>query len=145
MDFLYFNLTHALIVHDQIIELSGGLPGTKDKGQIESVLEHIKNDDYYPTLEEKLNHLVFSVAKFHCFTDGNKRSAIALGAYFLEINGYDWLVNRFIRELENIVVWVVEGLICKELLLELISSLCRGDDYPEELKLELIDVLGALG
>lgn len=70
MAIFYFDLAHAIRVHDQIIELSGGLPGTKDAGQIDSVLEHIQNDDYYPDLQDKLTHLVFAVAKFHCFNDG---------------------------------------------------------------------------
>lgn len=144
METLYFDLTHAIRVHDQIIELSGGLSGTKDAGQLDSVLAHIQNDDYYPLFDDKLTHLVFALTKFHCFIDGNKRSALALGAYFLEINGYDWLVYHFIREMENFVVWVADGHICKELLLKLINCLLNGDDYPETVKLELIDVLGGL-
>jgi death-on-curing protein len=65
-----------------------------------------------------------------------------LGAYLLELNGYDWLVSHFIREMENIVVWVAEGSIRKELLRQLLGCLCNGDDYPDDLKLELIDRLG---
>ena len=42
-----------------------------------------------PTYTEKLTHLVFSINKFHAFNDGNKRSSLSLGAYFLELNGYD--------------------------------------------------------
>lgn len=144
MEILYFDLAHAIRVHDYIVETIGGLPGTKDEGQLDSVLAHIQNDEYYPALEDKLTHLVFALAKFHCFTDGNKRSAIALGAYFLELNGYDWLVSHFIREMENIVVWVAEGSVRKELLLQLITCLCNADEYPEELKLELIDAAGGL-
>lgn len=144
METLYFDLEHAIRVHDQIIELSGGLAGIKDAGQLDSVLAHIQNDDYYPLLDDKLTHLLFALAKFHSFVDGNKRSAIALGAYFLELNGYDWLVAHFIREMENIVVWVADGHIGKGLLLELINCLLNGDDYPETVKLELIDVLGGL-
>ena len=37
-------------VHDWIIEHSGGLPGTKGLGQLESIVEHIQNDLYYPHL-----------------------------------------------------------------------------------------------
>jgi len=144
VDIFYFDLAHALGVHDKIIEISGGLHGIKDAGQLESILEHIQTDEYYPMLEDKLTHIVFAVAKFHCFVDGNKRSAIALGAYFLELNGYDRLVSNFIREMENIVVWVVEGRIHRDMLLQLINSLCSGDDYPEEIKLNLIDVLGGM-
>ncbi len=141
MAFLYFNLEHAIQLHDRIIEISGGLPGIKDCGQLDSVLEHIQVDNYYLEMEDKLTHLVFSLVKFHCFMDGNKRSGIALGAYFLELNGYAWMVCHFIREMENIVVWVAEGFVRKELLLKLIAMLCNGDDYSEDLKLELIDAL----
>lgn len=144
MEIFYFDLEHAIREHDLIIEISGGLHGIKDAGQLDSVLGNIQIDDYYPTLEDKLTHLVFALIKFHCFMDGNKRSSIALGAYFLELNGYDWLVSHFIREMENIVVWVAEGKISRDLLLKLISTLCNGDDYSEELKLELIDALGGI-
>tara|TARA_R110002073_G_scaffold23863_2_gene81084 strand:- start:557 stop:1003 length:447 start_codon:yes stop_codon:yes gene_type:complete len=139
---LYFDTEHAVEVHDWIIEKSGGLAGTKNRGQLESVLEHIQNDLYYPTFEEKLNHLIFAINKFHAFNDGNKRSSLLLGAYFLELNGYEYCVEHFVIEMENIVVWLAENKISKELLLKLITSLIMDDDYPEELKLELLESVG---
>lgn len=143
MDFtvLYFDPEHAISQHDWIIAHSGGLSGIKDAGQISSVLEHIQNDSYYPTFEEKLNHLVFAINKFHAFNDGNKRSSLVLGAYFLELNGYDYCVKKFVLEMENIVVWLAEGKISKELLLKLITSLIMDVDYPEVLKIELINAI----
>jgi death-on-curing protein len=135
---LYFDVHHAVQVHDWIIEQSGGLAGIKDLGQLESVLVHIQNDIYYPTFEEKLCHLVFAVNKFHAFNDGNKRSSLSLGAYFLELNGYEYCVKKFVLEMENIVVWIAKNNISKELLLKLITSLIMDNDYSEELKLELI-------
>lgn len=138
---LYFDVAHAIREHAWIIEHSGGLPGVKDEGQLSSVLEHIQNDLYYPSFEEKLNHLVFAINKFHAFNDGNKRSSLVLGAYFLEINGYDYCVKKFVQEMENIVVWLAEGKISKELLLKLITSLIVDDEYPETLKLELVEAL----
>lgn len=139
---LYFDIKHAVEIHDWIIEHSGGLSGIKDLGPLESVLEHIQNDMYYPTFEEKLNHLVFAINKFHAFNDGNKRSSLSLGAYFLELNGYDYCVQKFVAEMENIVVWVARNDISKELLLKLITSLVMDDSYSEELKLELIAAVG---
>jgi len=138
---IYFDVVHAIGVHDWIIEHSGGLAGVKNAGQLSSVLEHIQNDLYYPSFEEKLNHLVFSINKFHAFHDGNKRSSLALGAYFLELNGYDYCVKKFVQEMENIVVWLAEGQISKELLLKLLASLIMDDEYPEALKLELVEAL----
>lgn len=138
---LYFDVAHAIREHDWIIEHSGGLPGVKDEGQLSSVLDHIQNDLYYPSFEEKLNHLVFAINKFHAFNDGNKRSSLVLGAYFLELNGYDYCVKKFVQEMENIVVWLAEGKISKDLLLKLVTSLIFDDEYPETLKLELVEVL----
>lgn len=134
---LYFEAVHAIDIHDWIIDVSGGLAGIKDEGQLDSVLTHIQNDAYYPTFEEKLCHLIFSINKFHAFNDGNKRSSLVLGAYFLELNGYDFCVKKFSLELENIVVWVAEGKVSKELLLKLVTSIIMDEEYPENLKLEL--------
>lgn len=136
---LYFDLKHAVEVHDWIIENSGGLAGINNLGLIESALEHIQNDDYYPTFEEKLNHLIFAINKFHAFTDGNKRSSLSLGAYFLELNGYEYCVKKFMSEMENIAVWIADNKISKELLLKLVSSILMDDEYPENLKLELFE------
>ena len=135
---LYFDARHAIEVHDYIIEVSGGLHGNRDIGLLESVLDHIQNDMYYPSFHEKLTHLVFSVNKFHAFNDGNKRASLSLGAYFLELNGYDYCVSTFMLRMENIVVWVAEGKIDKDLLGEMVVSLIEEDDYNESLKLKII-------
>ena len=137
----YFDVTHAIRTHDWIIEHSEGLPGVKDAGQIESVLEHIQNDLYYPTFEEKLTHLVFGINKFHGFNDGNKRSSLVLGAYFLKLNGYEYCVKDFVLAMENVVVWLAEGKVGKELLQKLITSLIMENEYPEYLKLELLEAI----
>lgn len=139
---LYFDVKHAVDVHDWIIDVSGGLPGIKDVGQIDSILGHIQNDVYYPNFEDKLCHLIFGINKFHAFNDGNKRSSLVLGAYFLKLNGYDYCVEKFSLEMENIVVWLAEGKIDKDLLNRLITSLLMDDEYPEALKLELIQSVG---
>jgi len=136
---LYFDSNHAVEVHDWIIDNSGGLHGVIDLGRLESVLEHIKNDVYYPSLEEKLCHLIFSINKNHAFCDGNKRSSMTLGAYFLELNGYDYCVEKFVIEMEEVVVWIAENKINKDLLLKLVTSIIMDDEYPEELKLELYE------
>lgn len=134
----YFDIRHAIEVHDWIIDNSGGLAGQRDIGSLESVLTHIQNDLYYPVFEDKLTHIVFSINKFHAFNDGNKRSSLVLGAYFLEINGYHYCVSKFVEEMENIVVWVAENKVDKVLLHKLISSLLEDDDYSESLKYELL-------
>jgi len=139
--YIYFDIEHAIRTHDFIIDNSGGNSGIIEIGKIESVLEHIQNDLYYPEFEEKLTHLVFSVNKFHAFNDGNKRTSIALGAYLLEVNGIEYCIDKFIIEMENIAVYVADNKIDKDLLQEIISSILIDDDFSEELKLKIIDAL----
>lgn len=96
MEINFFTSDYAIKIHDKIIEISGGRSGIKDYGNIDSPLTHIQNDDYYPTFEDKLTHLVFSFNKFHAFNDGNKRTSIAMGAFFLGVNGLELFVDKFI-------------------------------------------------
>lgn len=119
----YIDLEFALQVHKIVIEESGGLPGIKEQGQLTSVLEHIQNDDYYPTFEDKLTHLIYSTVQFHMFYDGNKRTAISLGLYFMNLNHYTYADDRFILEMENVVVSIAENKISKEELKKIIVTI----------------------
>lgn len=138
----YFDIKHAIKLHDWIINNSGGLPRNREIGLLDSALQHIQNDMYYPTFEEKLKHLVYAVNKFHPFNDGNKCSSLILGTFFLEINGYDYCVKKFVQEMEEIVVWLAESKIKDDLLLEIISSIINEDEFSESLKLKIIESVG---
>jgi death-on-curing protein len=138
MEFQYFSVDFAIEVHDGIIRESGGFRGIRDKGLIESTLEHVKNDFYYPELEDKLTHILFSFNKNHCFNDGNKRASIALLTYFLSINNLSSFITKFTLEMENVVVDVADNVVDRDLLHELICCLVYEDEFNEELKLKLI-------
>ncbi len=142
LQIFYFDIKHSIKVHDWIIKNSGGLDGQREINLLSSALEHIQNDLYYPTFEEKLSHLVFSVNKFHPFIDGNKRSSLVLGTYFLELNGYDYCINEFIIKMENIVVWLADNKISKDLLLDIIKSIINEDEFSESIKLKLVESIG---
>lgn len=129
-------------MHDEIINQSGGLLGILNIGLLESVIEHIQNDLYYPELENKLTHLFYSINKNHSFQDGNKRASIALSAYFLEINNCSFQTGRFIEQMENIAVDVADNRIDKDLLFEIIYSIIYEGDYSEDLKLKIIYAKG---
>ncbi len=144
MGCIYFTSAYAIKIHDKIIEISGGINGVKDFGNIDSPINHIQNDDYYPSFEEKLIHLVYSFNKNHAFNDGNKRTSIAIGAFFLEVNGLETLVNKFIIEMENIAVTVADNIIDKALLSEIIFSIINEEEYSEELKLKIIHALSQI-
>lgn len=108
-------------IHNSVIKKSGGLAGVKDIGQLESVLAHIQNPDYYPTFLDQITHLVYSIAKFHIFNDGNKRSAILSGALFLTLNNYDRSIDLFVRGMEVPIIEAVTNHITKDELKDIIG------------------------
>ena len=44
MAFMYFDTVHAIEVHDEIINNSGGVLGILNIGLLESTLDHVQND-----------------------------------------------------------------------------------------------------
>ena len=142
MAWVYLTLEQAIEIHRKTVEVSGGgLFGHLEIGKLDAVLQHIQNDDYYPTFDAKLTHLFFCSCKFHCFEDGNKRIAISLCAQMLLLNGYLRSVNVFIRESENISYHVAAGSISKELLGEWIEAVLRGNEDEESLKLKILNAI----
>ena len=136
---IYITLEQAKIIHQKTIQYSGG--GTYehlDLGRLDSVLEHIQNDDYYPNFVDKITHLFFCTCQFHCFADGNKRLAITLCAQFLLLNGYMAIAKDFFRVMENISYQVAAGKIEKNLLHKIMQAIMdQTYDLDEELKLEI--------
>ncbi|MDP3663640.1 MAG: type II toxin-antitoxin system death-on-curing family toxin [Nitrosomonas sp.] len=142
MALTYLTLEQAIEIHAKTVEVSGGgTLGHLDLGKLESVLQNIQNDDYYPTFEEKLTHLFFSACKFHCFQDGNKRIAITLSAQMLLFNGYMYCASSFLREMENISYHVAAGNIDKELLQEIITAHLMEEENSESLKLKILNAI----
>lgn len=142
MAIVYLTLEKAIEIHRKTVEVSGGgALGILDTGALDSVLQHIQNDEYYPTFEDKLTHLFFCACNFHCFQDGNKRIAIALGAQFLIYNGYVFIASTFIREMENISYHVAAGVINKELLNEVVCAVINDSMDDEELKLKILNAI----
>jgi death-on-curing protein len=98
---------------------------------------HIQNDDYYPTIVDKVTHLLHSIACFHCFSNGNKRGAVAASAEFLFLNRYILRTASFIEFMENYVVYVADNIIDKPLLHEIMDAYLRGEEDGEALKLTI--------
>ena len=101
-------------IHNKVLKLSGGLKGYKDKLGLKKVCDFVQNDLYYPEFLDKLEYIIFSISKNHFFNDGNKRTSIAVGAYFLIENGYDKKITEYIRDMEDAVIELVENKISRE-------------------------------
>ncbi|MDD3721225.1 MAG: RhuM family protein [Lutibacter sp.] len=67
-------------------ELFGREKDASFKSSLRSVYQTFDGKDVYPSIEEKAANLLYFIVKNHSFTDGNKRIAAGLFAYFLDKN-----------------------------------------------------------
>jgi len=51
-------------------------------------------------------------------------------------------VDKFIVEMENIVVWLAESKIDDSLLLDIVTSIIHEDEFNESIKLRLFEAIG---
>jgi death-on-curing protein len=110
-DFLTWDLVVAL--HRISLEQWGGIDGVRDRAGLESALGAAENVHFYGggDLHEIAAAYAFHLAESQGFLDGNKRTAIACAATFLEFNGcrdraddlvlYDAMIAIARRELDK--------------------------------------------
>ena len=123
----YISIEDVVWIHDRLINEYWWLAWVKNQWQIESVLENIQNNIYYPDFLDKMNHLFFCLIMFHCFNDGNKRTAITSLAYFLELN--DVYIPDILPKLEDIVIWVAKWIISKDETYKILKSMLISFEY----------------
>ncbi|WP_026943596.1 type II toxin-antitoxin system death-on-curing family toxin [Helicobacter rodentium] len=123
----YLNIQDVMTLHQQMIEAMQGLKGVNPQqiGLLESALQQIQNNDYYPNFIDKLTHIVFACVKFHPFLDGNKRTTLLVARTFIVMNYPKILLENFYQNLEDVVVAVAEGKTTKEELREILQNLLR--------------------
>ena len=86
-----FDKDKVLLLHQLVIESSGGTAGIRDFNLLDSALNNcfqtFDGKELYPTKEEKAASLGFSLISNHAFMDGNKRIGVMVLLSFLELNG----------------------------------------------------------
>ena len=88
----YPTVEAVLELHEEVLAVSGGAPGLRDRGALESALEKpfqtVGGRDAYPTFFTKVAAIVFYLVKLHPFVDGNKRTALQTAMLTLGMNRY---------------------------------------------------------
>lgn len=106
---MHFSKNAALIIHDLIIEETGGRPGLRDEGALESCLKEPFQKVFSYTLHksdfERAATLLRLIALNHPFIDGNKRTAMALALTYLQDK--DIQVSITDNEYESFMIEVV--------------------------------------
>ncbi len=80
-----------IMLHDKLLKATGGLPGLRDRGLLESAVFGINASfeevEQYPTVEEKAARLCYALISNHAFVDGNKRVGVLAMLMTLRLNG----------------------------------------------------------
>jgi death-on-curing protein len=110
-DSLEQDLEFIELIHDQIIDESGGSKGFHDKKLVESALarpvQSAFGKDAYASLFEKAAALLDSLANNHGFRDGNKRTAMAAAIYYLSLFSITITITN--KEYETFMLHVVNN------------------------------------
>jgi len=88
----YVNEVDILVIHDHILEATGGMDDIRDIKLLRSVAFRPKTacggKDMFITLFDKASAYYEALACYHVFNDANKRTAFVVTARSLEQNGY---------------------------------------------------------
>lgn len=86
-----FGQEKVLLLHQLLIEQTGGEDGVRDFGLLDSALEAayatFDGKELFPSKEEKAARLGAGLVSNHAFVDGNKRIGMYILLTFLEVNG----------------------------------------------------------
>jgi death-on-curing protein len=117
-------VSEVTALHGKLIDATGGSPGVRDAGLLESAVlncyQSFGEDELYPSAAEKAARMAFAICKNHPFVDGNKRTAVTAMLVILRLNaielsftqpelvllGLDIANGRI--DCEGIVVWIEE-------------------------------------
>lgn len=90
-----------------------GVGGVREDNLLSSIPVTIQmiyfGHDNYPTIFKKCAYLWYSLAKDHCFVNGNKRTALLASAVFLQMNGYSLLHENGPDDLYKISIKIADG------------------------------------
>lgn len=83
---IYLDTTDIILLHEQVINLTGGANGIRDKGALQAAVIQpqmaVFGTELYHAIEEKAAILGFGLISNHPFIDGNKRIGHAAMEYF---------------------------------------------------------------
>lgn len=80
----------VLAIHADQLARHGGAPGIRDEARLDASLARPRQQLAYgrPSLFELAAAYAWGIANDHPFADGNKRTAFAVAATLLRLNGY---------------------------------------------------------
>lgn len=120
----YLTLPEVLEIHRRILAQSGGAPGVRDLGAVESAVAQpamtFGGKDLYPTIAGKASAICFSLVMNHPFVDGNKRVGHAAMETFLVLNGYE--LRADVDDAERTILHLAAGQLIRDALVDWVTT-----------------------
>ncbi|WP_288543673.1 type II toxin-antitoxin system death-on-curing family toxin [uncultured Clostridium sp.] len=114
----------VILLHQRLIETTGGSSGIRDEGMLESALSNpfqsFGDVELYPSIQAKAAQLCFGIVKNHPMIDGNKRLGTHVMLVFMALNGYELSYTQ--QELSSTILDLAAGKIGYETILQWIIS-----------------------
>ena len=127
MDPVFLTLDEILEIHQQQIELYGGLAGGRDSAGLESAMAtpraSFSGGFLHASIPAMAAAYLFHICQNHPFLDGNKRAGANAAITFLLMNG--WEPDFEPDELVELVRAVASGATGKAALTAIFESRCR--------------------
>lgn len=105
----YLTAQDILVIHALILDETGGSHGVREIGLLQSLMMRpqimVGGKEAFPNVHLKAAAYLESLARYHVFVDGNKRTAFVTAARFLAKNGYELTLTN--KEAEKYVISVV--------------------------------------
>lgn len=110
----------VLLLHDRLVEVTGGSKGIRDEGMLDSALSNpfqsFGGEELYPGIQAKAAQLCYGLVKNHAMLDGNKRLGAHVMLVFLALNGFELIYTQ--QELSDTILAVASGEMDAENLLQ---------------------------
>ncbi|MFK4568350.1 type II toxin-antitoxin system death-on-curing family toxin [Enterococcus sp. UD-01] len=116
--------------------------GIRDKNSIQLISQSLNQEvfgvELYPTIFDKAAYLWYALSNYHCFYNGNKRTALVTTYIYLRINGYCLEIDGSFYDISlNIVESHIEKEKIKEILQE---NTVEGDKISSENILKQLEI-----
>jgi death-on-curing protein len=115
MEPVFLDWEDILHIHEREVTRAGGSFGVRDPGMLESAMAMPRagfGDEYlHADLFEMAAAYLFHITMNHPFIDGNKRAGFACALAFLDVNGFEVLMDQ--EAAYDLVIGVCEGSVTK--------------------------------
>ena len=108
---IILTVSEIIEIHEKLTAATGGLPGLRDMGLLESAVlgcyQSFDDTELYPSITEKAARMVYALCKNHPFIDGNKRIAVTAMLMMLRLNGVTLAYSQ--QELISLGLDIADG------------------------------------